>query len=89
MTVPGAPVIEVRGVTKAFGETPVLRGIDLVVPEHGAVTWWNWVQYAWNRRPPNPVGLTPLFFYFKPLETPSPKPFVAPPAVVDDKAGHS
>ena len=32
-----APVIEVRGVTKAFGEVPVLRGIDLVVPEHGAV----------------------------------------------------
>jgi len=31
------PVIEVRGVTKAFGEVPVLRGIDLVVPEHGAV----------------------------------------------------
>jgi len=26
------PVIEVRGVTKAFGEVPVLRGIDLVVP---------------------------------------------------------
>jgi polar amino acid transport system ATP-binding protein len=37
VTVAGAPVIEVRGVTKAFGETPVLRGIDLVVPEHGAV----------------------------------------------------
>ena len=35
MTAP--PVIEVRGVTKAFGEVPVLRGIDLVVPEHGAV----------------------------------------------------
>ena len=32
-----SPVIEVRGVTKAFGEVPVLRGIDLVVPEHGAV----------------------------------------------------
>jgi polar amino acid transport system ATP-binding protein len=31
------PVIEVRGVTKAFGEVPVLRGIDLAVPEHGAV----------------------------------------------------
>jgi polar amino acid transport system ATP-binding protein len=37
VTVPGPPVIEVRGVTKAFGETPVLRGVDLVVPEHGAV----------------------------------------------------
>jgi len=35
--VTAAPVIEVRGVTKAFGEVPVLRGIDLVVPEHGAV----------------------------------------------------
>ena len=32
-----SPVIEVRGVTKAFAEVPVLRGIDLVVPEHGAV----------------------------------------------------
>jgi polar amino acid transport system ATP-binding protein len=31
------PVLEVRGVTKAYGETPVLRGVDLVVPEHGAV----------------------------------------------------
>jgi polar amino acid transport system ATP-binding protein len=37
VTVAGAPVIEVRGVTKAFGATPVLRGIDLEVPEHGAV----------------------------------------------------
>jgi len=35
--VTASPVIEVRGVTKAFGEVPVLRGIDLVVPEHGAV----------------------------------------------------
>jgi polar amino acid transport system ATP-binding protein len=35
--VTAAPVIEVRGVTKAFGDVPVLRGIDLVVPEHGAV----------------------------------------------------
>jgi polar amino acid transport system ATP-binding protein len=32
-----APVIEVRGVTKAFGDTPVLRGIDLAVREHEAV----------------------------------------------------
>jgi polar amino acid transport system ATP-binding protein len=31
------PVIEVRGVTKAFGDTPVLRGIDLAVREHEAV----------------------------------------------------
>jgi polar amino acid transport system ATP-binding protein len=31
------PVIEVRGVTKAFGEDQVLRGIDLVVREHEAV----------------------------------------------------
>ena len=32
-----APVVEVRGVTKAFGDVPVLRGIDLVVREHQAV----------------------------------------------------
>ena len=32
-----APVIEVRGVTKAYGEAEVLRGIDLAVREHGAV----------------------------------------------------
>ena len=32
-----AAVIEVRGVTKAFGEAQVLRGIDLVVREHEAV----------------------------------------------------
>jgi polar amino acid transport system ATP-binding protein len=31
------PVIEVRGVTKAFGDAEVLRGIDLVVREHEAV----------------------------------------------------
>jgi len=31
------PVIEVRGVTKAFGDAEVLRGIDLVVREHQAV----------------------------------------------------
>jgi polar amino acid transport system ATP-binding protein len=30
-------VIEVRGVTKAYGETQVLRGIDLEVAEHEAV----------------------------------------------------
>jgi polar amino acid transport system ATP-binding protein len=31
------PVVEVRGVTKAFGDAPVLRGIDLAVREHEAV----------------------------------------------------
>ena len=31
------PVLEVRGVTKAYGERAVLRGIDLAVPEHNAV----------------------------------------------------
>ena len=31
------PVIELRGVTKAFGARPVLRGIDLAVEEHRAV----------------------------------------------------
>jgi polar amino acid transport system ATP-binding protein len=34
---PGKPVLEVRGVTKAFGEREVLRGIDLTVREHEAV----------------------------------------------------
>jgi polar amino acid transport system ATP-binding protein len=33
----GEPVLEVRGVTKAFGEREVLRGIDLTVREHEAV----------------------------------------------------
>ncbi|MEA2384523.1 MAG: polar amino acid transport system ATP-binding protein [Solirubrobacteraceae bacterium] len=32
-----AAVVEVRGVTKSFGDVPVLRGIDLVVREHEAV----------------------------------------------------
>jgi polar amino acid transport system ATP-binding protein len=32
-----AAVVEVRGVTKAFGDVPVLRGIDVVVREHEAV----------------------------------------------------
>ena len=32
-----APVLELRGVTKAFGEREVLRGIDLTVAEHEAV----------------------------------------------------
>lgn len=31
------PVIEVRGVTKAYGELEVLRGIDLTVREHQAI----------------------------------------------------
>jgi len=31
------PVLEVRGVTKAFGEREVLRGVDLTVREHQAV----------------------------------------------------
>ena len=31
------PVIEIRGVTKAFGEREVLRGIDLTVSEHEAI----------------------------------------------------
>ena len=31
------PVIEIRGVTKSFGELEVLRGIDLEVAEHEAV----------------------------------------------------
>ena len=31
------PVLEVRGVTKEFDGTPVLRGIDLAVAEHRAV----------------------------------------------------
>jgi len=30
-------VLEVRGVTKAYGEREVLRGIDLAVPEHAAI----------------------------------------------------
>jgi polar amino acid transport system ATP-binding protein len=33
----GKPVLEIRGVTKAFGEREVLRGIDLSVREHEAV----------------------------------------------------
>jgi polar amino acid transport system ATP-binding protein len=31
------PVLELQGVTKAYGETEVLRGVDLAVPEHEAV----------------------------------------------------
>ena len=37
MSPAGTPVLEVRGVTKAFGERQVLRGIDLTVEEHRAV----------------------------------------------------
>jgi polar amino acid transport system ATP-binding protein len=33
----GSPVIEVRGVTKAFGEREVLHGVDFTVAEHEAV----------------------------------------------------
>jgi polar amino acid transport system ATP-binding protein len=36
-TAPGTPVLEIRGVTKAFGSRQVLRGIDLTVSEHEAV----------------------------------------------------
>jgi polar amino acid transport system ATP-binding protein len=36
-TATGAAVLEVRGVTKAFGEREVLRGVDLTVTEHRAV----------------------------------------------------
>jgi polar amino acid transport system ATP-binding protein len=32
-----APVLEIRGVTKSFGDLKVLRGIDLTVHEHEAV----------------------------------------------------
>ena len=31
------PVLEVRGVTKSYGEREVLRGIDMAVHEHRAV----------------------------------------------------
>ena len=37
MSATGAPVLEVRGVTKAFGAREVLRGVDLTVNEHEAV----------------------------------------------------
>ncbi len=37
MSVAGQPVLEVRGVTKAYGDVQVLRGIDLSVREHEAV----------------------------------------------------
>jgi polar amino acid transport system ATP-binding protein len=33
----GTPVLELRGVTKAYGDTPVLRGVDLAIHEHRAV----------------------------------------------------
>jgi polar amino acid transport system ATP-binding protein len=32
-----APVLEVQGVTKAYGDVEVLRGVDLAVREHGAI----------------------------------------------------
>ena len=31
------PVLELRGITKSFGERQVLRGVDLTVSEHQAV----------------------------------------------------
>src|SRR5215204_2765053 len=31
------PVLEIRGVTKAFGDLEVLKGVDLEVAEHEAV----------------------------------------------------
>ena len=37
MSAAATPVLEVREVTKAFGEREVLRGIDLTVREHEAV----------------------------------------------------
>lgn len=59
------------------------------VPEHGPVTWLNWVGYAWNRKPPNPVGLTPLYVFYKPLELKTTVPAAvavpAPPAAGADK----
>ena len=33
----GTPVLEVQGVTKAYGDVEVLRGVDLAVREHGAI----------------------------------------------------
>jgi polar amino acid transport system ATP-binding protein len=35
MTAP--PVLDLQGMTKAYGDTEVLRGVDLAVPEHEAV----------------------------------------------------
>ena len=37
MSAAGAPVLEVRGVTKAFGTREVLCGVDLTVSEHEAI----------------------------------------------------
>jgi polar amino acid transport system ATP-binding protein len=37
MTAGTTPVLEVRGVTKAYGEVEVLRGVDLAVREHEAI----------------------------------------------------
>ena len=37
MSAPAGPVLELRELTKAFGEREVLRGIDLTVREHEAV----------------------------------------------------
>ncbi|HEY1356402.1 MAG TPA: amino acid ABC transporter ATP-binding protein [Solirubrobacterales bacterium] len=37
MSAAGAPVLEVRAVSKAFGEREVLRGVDLTLSEHEAI----------------------------------------------------
>ena len=37
MSALGGPVLDLRGITKAFGEREVLRGVDLTVREHEAV----------------------------------------------------
>ena len=37
MSAAGTPVIEIREVTKSFGERQVLRGVDVAVQEHQAV----------------------------------------------------
>jgi len=31
------PVLEAQGVTKAYGDVEILRGVDLAVPEHEAI----------------------------------------------------
>mgnify|MGYP001435557122 CR=1 FL=1 len=37
MSTAAPPVLEIRGVTKAYGDRPVLRGIDMEVGEHRAI----------------------------------------------------
>ncbi len=41
------------------------------VPEHNNVGWLDWVHYALTRKPTGNVGLTPMFVFYKPLETPA------------------